>query len=300
MNIRTLGRSIKEGVRGIARNRMFSLASIGTITACLFIFGLFFFVIVNFESSVNKAESSVGITVFFTDDATSEQKTAIGDKIRARREVSEVDYISAAQAWAKYKKESLNPELAETFGEDNPLDKSDSYTVFLNDVSRQEGLVNYILTLDGVRKVNGSQTEARGLASFNSLIGLVGGSIMVILLAVAIFLISTTISMGISVRREEINIMKLIGATDFFIRAPFLIEGVIIGLAGALIPLLLLRVLYIRAIEAIQTRFAVLSNILIFLPVNEVFKELIPLSLVIGVGIGLAGSYITVHRQLRL
>ena len=98
MNIRTLGRSIKEGVRGIARNRMFSLASIGTITACLFIFGLFFFVIVNFESSVNKAESSVGITVFFTDDATSEQKTAIGDKIRARREVSEVDYISAAQA----------------------------------------------------------------------------------------------------------------------------------------------------------------------------------------------------------
>ncbi len=300
MNIRTLGRSIKEGVRGIARNRMFSLASIGTITACLFIFGLFFFVIVNFESSVNKAESSVGITVFFTDDATSEQKTAIGDKIRARREVSEVDYISAAQAWAKYKKESLNPELAETFGEDNPLDKSDSYTVFLNDVSRQEGLVNYILTLDGVRKVNGSQTEARGLASFNSLIGLVGGSIMVILLAVAIFLISTTISMGISVRREEINIMKLIGATDFFIRAPFLIEGVIIGLAGALIPLLLLRVLYIRSIEAIQTRFAVLSNILIFLPVNEVFKELIPLSLVIGVGIGLAGSYITVHRQLRL
>lgn len=255
MNIRTLGRSIKEGVRGIARNRMFSLASVGTITACLFIFGLFFFVMINFQAMISNAENSVGITVFFNEGTSDETKQQIGDKIKARPEVTKVIYTSADEAWARFKNESLKPELAETFGNDNPLAGSDSYSVFLNDVGKQQAVVNYIMSLDGVRKVNGSAAEANGLSAFNSLIGLVSGAIMLILLAVAIFLISTTISMGISVRQEEIAIMRLIGATDFFIRAPFVIEGVIIGLIGALIPLGLLRIIYTRVIAAIETRF---------------------------------------------
>lgn len=276
---------------------MFSLASIGTITACLFIFGIFYFVLSNFRYMVTKAETSVGVTVFFEENITDTEKRDIGTKIQARPEVSSLTYTSADEAWAKFKSESLKPELAETFGDDNPLAGSDSYSVFLKDVSKQSDLVTYIETLPGVRKVNGSSATANGLTAFNSMIGFVGFVILAILLAVSIFLINTTISMGISVRKEEISIMRLIGATDFFVRAPFVIEGMIIGCLGAVIPLAVLRLIYGKVITALSERYNSLANLLTFIPANEEFKTLAPLCILIGLGIGFLGSMFTVHRN---
>lgn len=299
MRIRTFLYSIRQGLKSIYRNRLFSLASVGTITACLFLFGIFYFTISNFQYMIRTAETSVGVTVFFKEGLRQAEKDAIGAAIKSRPEVDRIHYLSAEETWENYKEQHLRPELAETFGDDNPLADSDSYEVYLNDVSKQRTLVNYIKTLDGVRQVNSSDATASGLASFNSLVGYISAAILIILLAVSVFLISTTVAMGISVRREEISIMKLIGATDYFIRAPFIVEGIVIGTVGAILPLGVLYVIYGKVVTTIMERFNTLANVLTFLDVHTVFAKLTPLSVAIGIGIGFVGSYMTVRKHLR-
>ena len=298
MKIRTLLYSFREGFRGIHRNRMFSLASVGTIAACLFIFGLFFFLVSNFENMMKSAEAGVGITVFFEDGLSDGEKKAIGSKIAARKEVRDVIYVSADEAWERYKKTSLKPELVETFGDDNPLEGSDSYTVYVKEIEKQNELVNYISTIEGVRKVNSNGSTASSFSAINSLVGIVSITIIGLLLAVAVFLISTTIAMGISVRKEEIFIMRMVGATDFFISAPFVIEGVVIGLIGAAVPLAMLYFIYERAVSVLSERFNALVNVLVFIDAKQEFMVLTPLSLAIGIGIGFAGSFFTVRRHI--
>ena len=164
----------------------------------------------------------------------------------------------------------------------------------------QRELVDYAQGLEGVRRVNRSDVVANTLSSFNNLVGYVSAAIIVILFGVSIFLISNTVTMGITVRKEEIAIMKYIGAKDFVVRSPFVIEGLIMGLVGALIPLALLYGLYGRAINYILTRFAILSNIISFLPVTTVYQYLLPIGVLLGVGIGFIGSAITVRKHLKV
>lgn len=302
MKIRTLTYAIKQGLKNIKRNRMFSLASVGTIMACLFLFGIFYFIIVNFQHMIKTAETSVGVTVFFDEGISQEQITLIGDKIKERTEVSKINFISAEEAWENFKDEYFKGEedLTDTFADDNPLADSASYEIYLNDVSMQPSLVKYVNAIDGVRQVNSSDTTATSLSNINILVGYISVAIIIILIAVSVFLISTTVTMGISVRKDEISIMKLIGATDFFIRSPFIVEGIIIGLIGATLPLIGLYFIYNKAISYISEKFNVLSGILSFLDVNIVFSTLIPISMLIGVGIGFFGSFLTVRKHLRV
>lgn len=301
-NFSSFGYSIKQGLKNIYRNRMFSLASIGTITACLFMFGIFYFILSNFQYMIHNAESSVAVTVFFDEGITSAQINAIGERIGARKEVATYNFVSAEEAWENFKTEVFKDQqdLEESFGDDNPLADSASYQIYLNDISKQGELVAYLEQLDGVRQVNSSDTTASSLTTFNALVAYISAAIIIILLAVAVFLISTTVAMGISVRKDEISIMRLIGATDFFIRSPFIVEGIIIGLSGAIIPLIILFFIYNQVIEYISTKFSLLSNILTFLSAGEVFGTLVPVSLLLGIGIGFVGSYMTVRKHLRV
>ena len=134
----------------------------------------------------------------------------------------------------------------------------------------------------------------------NSLVAYVSIAIIAILLAVSIFLISNTVRVGISVRAEEISIMKYVGATDFFVRAPFVLEGILIGLLGSALPLFLIHELYDYVIKYVTGRFAILSSMLNFLPIEDIFKYLTPLCLIVGVGIGFIGSLATVRKHLRV
>ncbi len=302
MNISSIGYSIKQGFKNIYHNRMFSLASIGTISACLFLFGIFYFLLANFQHMIQVAETSVGVTVFFEEGISQEEIDEIGTAIRGRKEVASVVFTSAEEAWEQFKSTVLKDkdELTASFGDDNPLQDSASYGVYMSDISKQEDLVEYIQGLDGVREVRSSDTTAAGLTNFNRLVGYVSIAIVGILIAVAIFLISTTVSMGISVRRDEIAVMKLVGATDFFIRAPFIVEGVIIGLIGSALPLFLLYYIYKTVIVYVSEKFLLLSGILDFLDIKQIFHVLLPASLLLGIGIGLIGSIITVRKHLRV
>ncbi len=293
---------MKQGVKNIGRNKMFSIASIATMAACIFLFGLFYSIVINFNYIVEKAEEGVAITVFFEEDATKSQKDKIGDELKTADGVLEVNYISADEAWDKFKGDYFGEsgDLAEGFKSDNPLANSDNYEVYMEDVSKQKDVVAFAEGLEGVRKVNKSDVVAKTLTSVNKLVGYVSVAIIAILLAVSIFLISNTVTMGITVRREEIAIMKYIGAKDGVVRAPFVIEGLIIGAVGAVIPLVMLYFMYDKAISYIMTRFSLLNNIVDFLPVATVYKTLLPVGIILGVGIGFLGSFFTIRKHLKV
>ena len=302
MRISTFFYTIKQGIANIWKNKMFSLASIATMTACIFLFGLFYIIVTNFQSMVREAESGVAVTVLFDEGISQERIDEIGKLIRARVEVSRLEYTSPEEAWESFKDVYFkgNEKVAESFANDNPLANSASYSIYMNDISMQSTLVTYLSSLDGVRQVNRSETVANTLSDFNKLIGYISAGIILILLGVAVFLISNTISVAISVRKEEIAIMKLVGATDYIVRSPFVVEGVIIGLVGATIPLGILYILYEKIIEYIGLNFTFISSMMKFLPVTAVFNTLIPVALILGVGIGYLGSHITTRRHLKV
>ena len=311
MKISTLLYTIKQGFVNIFRNKWYSLASIATISACLFLFGLFYSIVANFQNILKTAEEGVSVTVFFHSEwdgceshiegqiPSEQQIEEIGQEIAKRSEVSDVQFKSADEAWATFGPDYFGEDYAEGFPE-NPLAGEDSYEIFLSDVSMQDALVTWLQSIPQVRKVNYSEMTANTLSGLNLLIAYVSMGIIVILLAVSIFLISNTVAIGISVRSEEINIMKYIGATDFFVRAPFVLEGMLIGLIGAAVPLGLIYSLYNYALNYIVERFLVLSGFLNFLSVDEVFHFLIPVSLGVGVGIGFLGSISTVRKHLHV
>ena len=286
MKISTFGYSMKQGVKNIGRNKMFSIASIATMSACIFLFGLFYSIVMNFNYIVQKAEEGVAITVFFENEDG----------------VLSVTYVSGDEAWAKFQKQYFqgSEEAAEGFKDDNPLANSDNYEVYMSDVSKQKDVVSFAESLDGVRKVNKSDVVAKTLTSVNKLVGYVSVAIIGILLAVSIFLISNTVTMGITVRREEIAIMKYIGAKDGFVRAPFVFEGLLIGAIGAVIPLGILYLVYEKAIHYILERFHLLQNIINFLPVTQVYRTLLPVGILLGVGIGFVGSFFTIRKHLKV
>ena len=302
MRISTVGYTMKQGVKNIGRNKLFSLASVATMAACIFLFGLFFSVILNFNYIVKKAEEGVAITVFFDENLEDSKVEAIGEALRERDDVLKVTYVSADEAWDTFKDEYFgeSKDLAEGFKDDNPLAGSDNYEVYMKDVESQKDVVKFAEGLDGVRKVNKSDVVAKTLSSVNKLILYVSAAIILILLIVTVFLISNTVTIGITVRKEEIAIMKYIGAKDYFVRGPFIIEGMLIGLVGAAIPLAGLYVVYDKAIDYIMTRFSILNNILDFMPVWDVYKILLPTGLLLGVGIGFIGSFFTIRKHLKV
>ncbi len=299
MKIRTFMYTLWQGVRNLFRNGWYSLASVATIGACLFLFGLFYGIVANLQNIVMKAEQGVSVTVFYTEDTTEDRIREIEKQILARVEVSEVVYHSDDEIWAEFGPAYFGEDYQDGFPE-NPLKGEHNHEVFLSDVSMQSSLVTWLESMSEVRKVNYSEVTANTLSGMNLLIAYVSVGIIVILLAVSVFLISNTVRVGISVRSEEISIMKYIGATDFFVRAPFVLEGMLIGLLGAAIPLVLIYRLYGYVLNYITERFTMMSSLLNFLSLETIMAFLLPVSLLVGVGIGFVGSFVTVRKHLRV
>lgn len=297
--IRTLFYCLGQGIRSTWKNRVYSLASAGTIMACLLLLGVFYFVMANFNHAVESAESLVGITVFFEDGTEEERILEIKEQIRLRVEVADVVYISAEEAWENYKRDSLNEELTETFGTDNPLVDSASLEVSLSDVTMQKALVRYVESIDDVRKVNHSDSIAESFAGIKTMLWIISVGLIAILVAVAVFLIRTTISTGINVRKEEISIMSIIGATEFFIRAPFVVEGALIGILGSILPIGILYFAYGEVIRTLREQFESVFASMNFIDRIEIMHQFIPLALAFSLGIGIIASHVTAKRQIR-
>ena len=260
----TIWYTLKQGIKNIKRNFMFSIASIITMAACIFLFGIFFSIVNNVNTLAHKVEEDVPITVLFNEGTTQEQMDAVGELIRQRPEVSKIEFESGDEAWEKMKQEYFgdDSEAADGFKDDNPLANSSNYRVYMNNIEKQSELVAYIKTLDNVREVNQSEQAAKTLGS--------------------------------------IIRMKYIGATDSFVRAPFLLEGMILGLIGAGIPLIILYFCYNNVVTYVYTKFSVLLGVVDFIPVGQIYQTLVPVALALGIGIGLVGSFITTRKHLKV
>ena len=266
---------IKEGTRNIFRNKMFSLASLGTIIACVFLLGTFLSVALNVRSTMQQMEQSVGISVFFEPGISTERKDQIGEEIKKK-------------------------ELLEGFEGNNPLKESDSYEITLKEVKSYKQVVSHLETIDGVRKVRYSEGAAEGMMKINTMGTYLAGGIILILMAVSIFLVSNTVSIGVAVREEEISIMKLIGAANGFIKAPFQAEGMIIGILGSLIPTAIIFAGYEGIINWMNDKFHVVTVFMKFVPIQQIMLYLLPLALLVGIVIGLLGSSITIRKYLKV
>ncbi len=302
MRISTFLYCLKQGIKNICRNIWFSLASVATISACIFLFCLFFSIITNIQSMVRNVETTVGITVLFDESLSEDEILTLGEEISKRPEIKEMRYVSAAEAWDVFKADYFagREELAEGFADDNPLAGSASYEIFLYDIAQQELLVQYLEGIAGIRQVNYSSTMAAGFSAFNKVIGVLSLGIIGVLLAVAVFLINNTISVTAAFRRRESEITRLIGATNFMIRAPFIVEGVLIGLIGAAAPLIGVYFLYTRGSVYLIEPFQNLFNKFDFIPIWEIYPVMIGIALILGVGIGFFGSFFTIRKSLRV
>lgn len=269
-----------------------------------FLFCVFFSVITNIEYMVRTAETTMGITVFFDENLTEDEIRNIGAEIESEKleMIKEIKFVSAEEAWDSFKTEYFGAEeaLAEGFADDNPLAGSSSYEIRLNRITDQNGMVAYLQGLSGVRKVNYSNSAATGLESFNKILGLLFGVLIAMLLAVAVFLISNTISVAAEFRKNENRIMRLIGATNFMIRAPFVVEGTVLGLIGAMIPLGVMLFVYRQTVEYVMNRFELLSGIIQFLPLGTFYLMMSAISLALGGGLGFFVSFFTIRKELRV
>lgn len=297
----TIWYTLRQGIKNIRRNLMFSIASVLTMTACIFLFGVFYSIVNNVNSIAHKVEEEVPITVFFEEGTTEEEIQAVGEQIKERPEVARIEFESADDAWESFKEQYFQgSDAAEGFKDDNPLVNSANYRVYLNTIEKQNALSSYIAGLEHVREVNQSEEAAQTLGSLNRLVSYASIAVIAILLIISVFLISNTVSVGISVRKEEIAIMKYIGATDAFVRAPFVLEGLVLGIIGAAIPLVAFYFAYNTTVQFVLDKFNVLTGVVEFIPVFRIYESLVPISLLLGMGIGLIGSFWTTRKHLKV
>ena len=302
MRINVIWYCIKQGVKNICRNIWFSLASIATISACVFLFCLFFSLIANIQSTIKNMEDTVGITVLFDEDLEEADILALGTAIGSRSEIKEMVYVSAQEAWEEFQADYFvgHEELAAGFAQDNPLAGSASYVIYVYHIEDQDRLASYLQALDGVRQVNYSHKVIEGFAGFNRVVSLLSLAIIGVLLAVAMFLISNTISVAAAFRKRESQIMRLVGATNFVIRAPFIVEGLLIGITGAVIPLAGIYILYSWAAGYLAARFSVPSEIFSFVPIENIYPVMMVTALLLGGGIGFWGSFFTIRKYSKV
>ena len=251
---------------------------------------------------MQQMEQSVGISVFFEPGISAERKDQIGEEIKKKEDIATMRYVSAEEACESYKKDVFqgNEELLEGFEGNNPLKESDSYEITLKEVKSYKQVVSHLETIDGVRKVRYSEGAAEGMMKINTMGTYLAGGIILILMAVSIFLVSNTVSIGVAVREEEISIMKLIGAANGFIKAPFQTEGMIIGILGSLIPTAIIFAGYEGIINWMNDKFHVVTVFMKFVPIQQIMLYLLPLALLVGIVIGLLGSSITIRKYLKV
>ena len=298
----SFGYCLGQGFANIKRNKVFFLASVATIASCIFLIGMFIAIAMNLSYMVNQVSNNVCVTVFFDEGMAENKIMDLKKEVESWDKVASVDYISAEEAWEKFKNDYFAdyPELAEGFADDNPLANSASFDIYLNDLEDQDEVVAKLEATSGIRQINKSEHAASALTDIAKIVAVVSAVLIIVLLAVSIFLITNTIVTGIALKNEELQIMKYVGATDFFVKSPFVFEGIIIGLIGAIIPLVILFFIYRSAMTFFIDKFQAVASVVTFLPAGKVFAVLIPVAFAVGAGIGYIGSTIATGRHIKV
>lgn len=305
MKISTMGRCIRDGFKNVFRNGLMSLASVGTISATLLILGIVYCLVMNVQSFTGDLNKNLGLVAFLKSGITEQEVNQLTAQLDQRDDIDSYRYVSAEEAWDEFKQEMLggdeiNETLMDELEEDNPLANSANIEIHAKSASKQQAIVEFLVSSPLVRKVSYSANASRTLSSFAKLVTYVGIALIGFLIFVATLLIVNTIRVSVYNRRHEINIMKYIGATDGFVRLPFIVEGILIGFFGAILPTLLILFGYTSLTRVMSERFASLASLLTILDVGEIMHGLLPIFAVLSIGVGAVGSIISLRKHLRV
>ena len=289
---------IKEGFKSTFKQKKMTSASIIIMCATMFIFGLFFVIGENVNSVITQIESQQGIQIFIKDDATDADIETLGNQIRAINGVNRVTFVSKEDALNSMKTTLGDESLFEGWDEENPFPAS--YFVTLTDLSLNDEVQSQINKLDNVDQIESENTTINRLQSLANGIQITTVIILVLLIIISIFIISYTIKLTVHARRKEISIMKYVGATNSFIRGPFIVEGIIIGVISAIITLVILGLAYNAVMGKIGDSILIQEMGFGLLSFSEMFYLVLSVYLVLGVGIGVLGSTISMRKYLKV
>lgn len=292
----------KQGLNSLWKNRLMSLASIGVLVVCLILVGAAGLFSANVNSMMKYVQSQNEALVLANNDATQTQLDEIEKEIKKLENVDTVTFVSKEQALEDQKEKygEYADALDTMKGDKNPL--SDSFTVTFKDLSQIEGTVAQFEKINNVKKVSVMMDVANNMAVIGRVLYIGGIVIVVILIAVAMVIISNTVKMTIFNRRKEISIMKYVGATDQFIRFPFVVEGAVLGLVSSVIAYVALLIGYNALVSTLPTDdgsiLSTLANNLI--PFSHFWFPLMLFFLVAGLSVGVFGSSIFVRKHLKV
>ncbi|SKA88067.1 cell division transport system permease protein [Caloramator quimbayensis] len=295
MKIRTFNYFFKESFKSIKRNRVMSFASVTTVAAALFIFGVFMIIISNVNSLVDTVENKVEIKAFLKDDISSLKVRDIEKEIKAISGVKNVTYESKDEALKKVSEQlGENKDLTEGLEEDNPFPAS--FIIKVNKPSDVSYVSKELSKIQDFEKINDAQEIVNQIIKITNFIKLFSLILMIILSVIGISLISNTIKLTVYARKREISIMKYIGATDWFVKWPFLLEGIMLGLLGALIAIGFLSAGYSYGMKMVSPNILFFS----FVPLKTIFQSILWQFLLVGMFIGGFGSLISIRKFLVL
>lgn len=289
---------IKEGFKSTFKQKKMTSASIIIMCATMFIFGLFFIIGENVNHIITQLESQQGIQIFIDEDATDEEIQTLGNQIKAIQGVNKVTFVSKEDALNSMKITVGDETLFEGWDEENPFPAS--YFVTLTDLSLNEQVQSDILKLDNVDEIASENTTINRLRSLANGIQITTIVILVLLIIISIFIIAYTIKLTVHARRREISIMKYVGATNNFIRGPFIVEGIIIGVISAIITLVILGVAYNAVLSKIGDSILIQDMGIGLLSFSDMFSLVLTVYLILGVGIGVLGSVISMRKYLKV
>lgn len=290
----SIGYLTKEGFRSIKSNKLMSLASVAVLTSCLIMIGCSILIFLNIDNILHNIESQNVVMVFIKDEIDQNAIDKVGQDLRATPNVKECEYVPKAESYKKQLK-SMGKDAELLEGLNNPL--PNAYKVTLKDMDEFTTSVKYIKEVKNITSVRENSTLAQQLAKIRRTVTYVSTGIIIMLLVVSLFIISNTIRVTMYNRKLEISIMKAVGATNAFIRWPFLVEGMVIGLISSLLSLLLTFGVYELALSSIKTVMSVIGGVAIGF--GSYAWQLLLGYIFIGAIAGTAGSCVSMNRYLK-
>ncbi len=290
--MRSIGYLFKEGIKSLWKNRTMSIASIAVLMSCLLITGIAVLISLNMDNTMQSIEEENNITVYLNDGTPKLTAIKIGDEIRNYENILSCDYIAGEDAILS---------MMESMGEDGILFEGfedilpDAYQIKIRDLSRYDETISQISQIEGVDEITDYSDVAEKLSDLDELIGYGSIAIVSVLAIVALFIISNTLKVTMFTRRVEINIMKSVGATNAFVRVPFIVEGILIGLISGALSSTILYFSYGRVTEAVYT-------IVPFISIFDIEPYTIYIFSaygIIGIMFGLIGGLISISRYLK-
>ena len=299
MKYNRLGYLLGEGLSNVLKNKKSTGASLMIMCATMIIFGIFLILGENINHFVEEVESVQGIQVFINNDATQEQIDELGDKIRGIDGVSTIEYVTKEQALEQMKERfGDQQDLLAGYEENNIFPAS--YVVTMTDLSKSKEVQDQILTFENVKKITSKDDTVSTLINLANGIKIVTGVILLLLVIISIFIIANTIKLTVHARRREISIMKYVGATNGFIRWPFIVEGMIIGIFASIISIVIVGLAYSFIAQGlVNSEFMQVINMSL-VTFSDMFNSIIFVYMLLGIGIGAMGSVISMRKYLKV